>query len=76
MQLKLYQRTVSVLEVEYDGNVAYDTARSNITMAGCLDYVRTGTQSKPQVSWTVVSSVTSDSDIDMEDVVDDSKNTR
>jgi hypothetical protein len=40
---------------------------------GCLGYVCTGAQGKPQVSWAVVSSITSDSDVDMEDVVDDSK---
>jgi hypothetical protein len=67
------KETASVLEVEYDDNVAYDAATSNIATAGCLGYVRTGAQGKPQVSWAVVSSVTLDSDVDMEDVVDDSK---
>jgi hypothetical protein len=48
-------------------------AISNIPMAGCRGYVPTSAQGKPQVSWAVVSSVTLDSDVNVEDIVDDSK---
>jgi hypothetical protein len=67
------KQTALVLEVKYDNNVAYNMAISNIAKAGCLGYVRTGAQGIPQVSWIVDLSITSDSDIDMEDVVDGSK---
>jgi hypothetical protein len=67
------EQIASILEIEYNDNVTYDAATSIVATASCLGYIRTGAQGKPQVSWAVVSSFTSYSDVNMEDVVDDSK---
>jgi hypothetical protein len=67
------KQTPSVLMVKYNDNLAYDTVKSNIAMAGYLDYVYTGGQGKLQVSWVIVSSAILDCNVEMQDIVDNSK---
>jgi hypothetical protein len=62
----------SVLKIKYNSHSTYDMAISNISTISYLSYIYTGTQGKPQLTWVVSSSMMLDSDIEIDNVVDDS----
>jgi hypothetical protein len=59
-----------VLGIECDDNIAYSTNISNISIVGYLGYIHIDIQTKYQITWAVVCSMMLNSEIDIDDVVD------